>query len=275
MTIETVTINGTDVTYRDSGGDEPVIIFSSGIGQSKEFWSPQFDALADKHRLIAWDYPNHGETGLTGKTETAPTYANYLRALMDVLNIPKATLVGNSLGGAVSIHCYDQAPERVEAMVLVAPALLGKEVFFPFRLMTLPILGKVMTKPSDKAVDMQLGGVFHDKNKIPDAIKAAVKRNTYKDGGPGAFLATMKATLGLSGVHAPVFETQHAILKRVSCPVLFVHGHDDQILPFKHTQAAAAMVAGARLELLDHCGHAPQLEKPNEFNALMEGFMRA
>ena len=263
------------MTYRDSGGDGPVIIFSSGIGQSKEFWDPQFDALAETHRLIAWDYPNHGESSLTGKTETAPTYAKYLRDFMDVLNIPKATLVGNSLGGSVSIHCYDQAPERVEAMVLVAPAFLGKEVFFPFRLMTLPILGKVMTKPSDKAVDMQLGGVYHDTGKISDAIKAAVKRNTYKDGGSDAFLATMKATLGLSGVRAPIFEAQHAILKRVSCPVMFVHGRDDQILPFKHSEAAAAMVSGARLELFDTCGHAPQLEAASTFNSIVKEFISA
>lgn len=275
MQTSTIIVNGIEISYRDTGGNGPVVVCSSGISQSKEFWDPQLEALSPDYRVIAWDYPNHGESGLTHKTETAPTYATFLIAFLDALGIKTATLVGNSLGGAVSLQTYLKARERVNGLVLITPAFMGKEVFFPFRLMTLPVLGNVMTKPSDKAVEMQLGGVFHDKDKITDTIRSATKRNTYKHGGADAFLATMRATLGLRGVRPAVYETQNNISKSVTCPILFIHGRQDQILPVKHSQLATAANNIARIEVIENCGHAPQLEHPQQVNTLLKQFMVA
>jgi pimeloyl-ACP methyl ester carboxylesterase len=85
----------------------------------------------------------------------------------------------------------------------------------------------------------------------------------------------MRATLGLRGVRQAVYETQNNISKSVTCPILFIHGRQDQILPVKHSQLAAAANNIARIEVIENCGHAPQLEHPQQVNTLLKQFMVA
>jgi pimeloyl-ACP methyl ester carboxylesterase len=267
-----ITVNGLQIRYRDTGGAGLPIVLTHGIGGSLELWQPQLDALGKTHRLIAWDVPNHGLSGLTSKAEDWNSYAAWYLAFADALGLNQFIAAGNSMGGALSLRLAGLAPARVRGVVLANAASLGRDVFPVFRLMTLPILGEVMNKPSAKGVDMALSAIVRDKSCVSADLRAAMLRNQFKTGGAAAFVATLRATTNLFGQRADVWQQSHSLLAELDVPMLVLHGRQDAVLPLKHSEAAAKLARHAQLVVLEDCGHTPQIEKPAEFNAALVSF---
>jgi len=266
-------ILGIETRLRDSGGDGPVLLLSSGVGHSLEFWEPQFEACAQDYRVVAWDYPAHGLSDLGSEHFTVTSLAKHALALLDALGIQTATFVGNSLGGAVSVMAHNLASHRVDALILVAPALHGPEAVTPFKLFSLPVIGKLMSKPSDALVDRQISGIFHPSFTVSEALRAVIRRNVFKEGAAASFLNIMKSTLTLRGVKPAIYKEMHQILTSTECPVLFIHGQDDLILPCSQSRENVKRARRGQLEIFENCGHIPQLEKPNKFNELIRKFV--
>jgi pimeloyl-ACP methyl ester carboxylesterase len=97
-------------------------------------------------------------------------------------------------------------------------------------------------------------------------------RNQFKKGGAAAFLATLRATTNLSGQRKSVWEVSQKLLSTLDVPMLILHGRQDAVLPLKHSEAAAKRAKNAKLIVLEDCGHTPQVEKPDEFNAALKDF---
>lgn len=267
-----VTVKGVQIRYRDTGGAGAAIVLTHGIGGSLELWGPQLDALGQTHRLIAWDVPNHGLSGLTNRAEDWDSYAAWYLAFVDALRLDRFIAAGNSMGGALSLRAAALAPARVRGVFLANAASLGREVFPVFRLMTLPILGDAMTKPSEKGVDMALSAIVRDKSCVDANLRAAMLRNQFKDGGTAAFVATLRATTNLLGQRSAVWQQSRRLLAELDVPMLVLHGRQDAVLPLKHSMAAAELARRADLVVLEDCGHTPQIEKPAEFNAALAAF---
>ncbi len=184
MTMDrTIQVDGLTIRYRDTGGDGVPVLLSSGIGGSLELWQKQLDALGGQHRLIAWDYPGHGLSDPWRQTFEPGGLAAFTLKLLDALGVGRAVLAGNSLGGAIAIRVAAAAPARVAGLVLAAPAMVVPEIFLPFRLMTLPLLGPLMTKPSEKGVALALASMFHNTETVTDDIRAVMRRNQFKEAG--------------------------------------------------------------------------------------------
>lgn len=270
-----IEVEGRRLRIRDSGGPGLPVLLSSGIGASLEFFAAQFAALGAAHRLIAWDYPGHGLSDDGDGDHDPDRLARTALALLSALGIERAVLVGNSLGGTIAIRAAALAPDRVAAMLLISPAMTGAEVFFPFRLMTLPLLGELMNKPNDKSIEMQLKTLFHKDFTPPQALRDIVRRNVMRAGAAAPFLRTMRQTLTLRGVRPEVWRKSRAQLAAVTCPVLFVHGRDDVVLPVKQSIEAQALTPGAEIEIFESCGHTAQVEQADKLNATLSRFLRA
>jgi pimeloyl-ACP methyl ester carboxylesterase len=267
-----VSVNGLQIRYRDTGGAGVPIVLTHGIGGSLELWQPQLDTLGKTHRLIAWDVPNHGLSDLTGKAEDWESYAAWYLAFADALGLDQFIAAGNSMGGALSLRVARLAPARVRGVFLANAASLGREVFAVFRLMTLPILGQLMNKPSAKGVDMALSAIVRGKSCVSADLRAAMLRNQFKEGGAAAFVGTLRATTNLFGQRADVWKHSHQLLAELDVPMLVLHGRQDAVLPLKHSEAAAKLARRAQLVVLEDCGHTPQIEKPAEFNSALAAF---
>lgn len=87
--------------------------------------------LGGTHRIIARDAPNHGLSGLTGRTEDWESFARWLLAFADTLRLDPFIAAGNSMGGALSLRDAGLVPERAKGVVLANAASLGREVFRP------------------------------------------------------------------------------------------------------------------------------------------------
>lgn len=268
-----IDVNGVNIRYRDTGGSGMPVLMTHGIGGSLELWAPQLEAGSDQLRMIAWDMPGHGLSDIGNQPYDIDKFAAFACQFIKALGLQRLVLVGNSLGGAVSIRVAAIVPESVVGVMMLNAAALGHETFMPFRLMTLPVLGSIMSKPSSAGVDRQIKAIFLHADVATEDVRKAITRNTFKPRGDKAFLATLRSMTKLSGQNPSAVERTLSILRDIKLPVFFVHGRQDAVLPVKHSIDAQAITPESKLLVFEDCGHTPQMENPVEFNLVLSKFV--
>lgn len=271
--IRTLDVGGITIRCRDTGGPGMPVLLSHGIGGSLELFSRQFDSFDPAQRLIAWDMPSHGLSGATPDGASLDGIARTAWQLLDALGLQQVVLAGNSLGGAVSLRMAATAPQRVRGLLLVAAATLGPDSPLPFRLMTLPVLGTLMTRPGPMAVQQQVKAIVHRPESVTPEVLAAIERNVKRPGGAAHFLALLRSINTFGGMKRDVWVRSHDILRGLRMPVAALHGELDAVLPVAHSRQVPALLPGAVLTVLPGCGHTPQLEQPAAFNRALDGLL--
>lgn len=271
-----ISIDGVRVRYRDSGVAGPVVLLLHGIGGSLELWSEQFASANQGIRLIALDLPGHGLSDFDERPYADKTFgaflwkfASLLWKFADALGLNQVHLAGNSMGGAISLQMQAQQPARVQSMLLAAAANLGRAAPLPFRLMTLPLLGELMSRAGPMAVTQQIQAIFGPSFVVTDGLRKTIERNVMRPGAQAAFLNTVRLLSDLGGQRASLVANAHAVLASVSVPVLMLHGRQDSVLPFAHSEHAHTQAPTSQLQLVDDCGHTPQLEQADIFNTAL------
>ncbi len=118
-------VNGTEISYADTGGDGPAVVLSHGILMDQSMFAPQVQALAPEFRVITWDQRGHGrdQRGHGGTPAHGPfSYwdsARDLLGLLDHVGVERAVLGGMSQGGFVSLRAALLAPDRVRGLILI------------------------------------------------------------------------------------------------------------------------------------------------------------
>lgn len=277
-----VDVDGVAVRVRISGPETgPPIVLIHGIGRSLEDWQDSQDILAGRHRVISLDLPGFGLTTRLQGRPGLPAFARVVLGLLDAVGETRPVyLMGNSLGGAVSMTVAATAPERVAGLVLAASAGFGRKVHVPLSpmfyagLAALPLVGKrfrVLAREAGVQVNRNL---FDDPTlATPDMIKHAGKVGRQPD-----FRATFLATA--SGIGAPVFGTyprwRRRLLESVAAsgiPALVVWGESDKVLPVDHFHSVAAVLPNASTHLFPATGHMPQVERAEQFCELVAKFV--
>ncbi|WP_137155674.1 alpha/beta fold hydrolase [Rhizobium sp. FKL33] len=264
-----VDIDGIGIRYRDAGGDGRPVLFIHGIAGSLEMWRRQLGQFDPSIRTIALDLPGHGLSDIAPEPQDADVFARFVWRFVNALEIDTITIVGNSLGGAIGLRMAGMFPARVTGLMLANAATLGRDVFFAFRLMTLPLLGELLNRPGQVAVEQQLRALFHDPGVVTPEIREVVTRNVQKPGAGAAFLTTLRRMTGLRGQKASFVETSHRLLRDLRLPCIILHGRQDTVLPVQQALDAAKLVPAASLVILEECGHTPQIEKPDAFNQMV------
>ncbi|WP_176955060.1 alpha/beta fold hydrolase [Rhodoferax sp. OV413] len=268
-----ISVDGVQVRYRDSGGTGPTVLLLHGIGGSLELWSAQFASDNRAMRLIALDLPGHGLSGFGGQPFAPKTFAAFVWKLADALGLSKVHLAGNSLGGAICLQMQVLQPARVQTVLLAAAANLGRDCPMPFRLMTLPGLGTLMSRAGPMAITQQIQAIFGPSFVVTDELRKTIERNVMRPGAQAAFLATLRRMTDLGGQRASLVGDAHAALASASVPVLLLHGRQDSVIPFAHSEHAHKLAPTSRLQLVDGCGHTPQLEQSAVFNAALRALV--
>ena len=104
--------------HKDVGKGPPVVLLHGGTGDPESYWSPQIPVLSERFRLILTQYPGYGDEAGGDAPFSIPACALHVRDLLDELGVERASLVGLSLGGAVSLQFALDHPERVRRLVL-------------------------------------------------------------------------------------------------------------------------------------------------------------
>lgn len=260
------TADGVRIRYVRRGQGPPVVLLH-GIAASLYTWKDVLPALAADHDVIALDLPGFGGSDIPEPLDGAREVRVVL-AFLDGLGLPRVSLVGNSLGGAIAVTIAGQEPARVDRLVLLDSAgynfAQGDRPWL-LRVVGSAPLGLAKALPVRPLVALALRQIFHDRRLVTAARIDEVAAPLQRPGAAGAVRGILLSanSLGLPG-----------LVRRVRAPTLVLWGRYDQWVSPSHAQRFAADIPGARVEMLDS-GHLPQEERPQETAALIEAFLDA
>ncbi|WP_197060641.1 alpha/beta fold hydrolase [Arthrobacter sp. L77] len=269
-------VDGVRVRYRDAGArDKPPVLLLHGIGRSLEDWEGLYGRLAPDHRVISMDLPGFGLSERTAGRYSMESIARFVIAALDTLGEHRPLhVVGNSLGGAIAMKISTLEPQRVRSLVLVNSAGFGKEVTIALRLLAVRPLGRrLMKDKSRKAAYRTERALFYDKRFVTeerlDHAQEVGRNPVYDD----VLLAVARHLGTVRGVRR---RWRTDLLRTVAAqhkPTLLVWGDEDRILPASHLEHARTMFPHAEVHLFEKCGHMPQIEREDEFDALVRQFV--
>ena len=254
------------VHYHDRGNGKPVI-FLHGGGQGASGWSNWKQNLGYFAENGFWALaPDALGYGLSSKPEEATFNLAFLveglRHFIDALQIQKATLVGNSLGGAMAIKFAQDCPDRIEKLIVMGPAGIGDisryrempGIQMLFRLAQDP------AGPTREKLRQMFEIIVYDKRLITDDLI----QERYEV----AVLQPKRVfqTLQIDDLSPKIGE--------LKMPFLVLWGRDDKFCPVDRGMEIIRACDSARLMVFSQCGHWVQTEKAAEFNKLCVDFLR-
>ena len=262
------TVDGRRLRYVRTGAG-PAVVLVHGFGSSLYTWKDVIPGLARDHDVVALDMPGFGLSDQPGDL-AVDDLPRAVLGLMDRLGIDRAALVGNSLGGGTVALVAAEQPERVSALVLVDAAGFNLGPADQPRLVgvLMSAAGALVGGLPGKrlVVETALREVFHDPAMLtPDRIAEYLHGATR----PGTFASIRSLGRSLRGRRTLVQDA----LGRVRAPTLVLWGREDRWIPLAHAERFRAAVRGARLEVIDACGHVPQEEKPELVLKLLRDFL--
>src|SRR4030042_1874487 len=148
-----VKVGNINTRYWQAGDKGSVVVLVHGLGGFIENWIYNIGPLAESHLVYALDLLGFGRTDRLPVVNDLFILEKFISDFMDIQNISKATLVGNSLGGGLALAFALEYPDKVDKLVLVDNAGMGKDVISDFRLCSLPVLGEILIRPSRKGSD--------------------------------------------------------------------------------------------------------------------------
>jgi pimeloyl-ACP methyl ester carboxylesterase len=271
-----VDVSGVRTRYWKLGDSGPAVVLLAGIGCSVREWRANIAALAQSHRIYAVDMLGAGLTDKPdGDRYSLPQLARFTLDFMSTQGEEHACLIGNSLGGRIALECARLSPERVRAMVLVAPAGVGRETLINMRLPTVPVLGELMTRPSRAGMRMLWRSAFSDSAFVTEELVEEKYALASLPGAQAAFLRTLRGFVGLGGFRRGPLDEIQAALSGMTQPTLVVWGRDDRLLPVAQTRILKAKLPSCRVVVFDDCGHLPQIEKADAFNVSALEFLQS
>ena len=257
----------------EAGRGDPVILIH-GLGATKASFLPTVGALARTHRAIAIDLPGFGDSVKPiGAAYDAAFFAGAVTALLDALEIERAHLVGNSMGGRVAIETGLLHPDRVDRLALLAPSLawLRSRPWAPLLRIVPTELGLIQPAPRAVVERIVRRVIPAGQDQWTGAGIDEFLRAYLTPRGRAAFYAAAR-NIYLEAPHGPNgFWTR---LGDLQAPSLFVWGRRDTLVPIGFARHVREVLPGAEHLELD-CGHVPQLERPREAHAEVVRFLSA
>lgn len=271
-----VDVKGQVVHLRDEGprNDPLPIVLIHGTGASLHTWQGWAHDLRSTRRVISFDLPGFGLTGhFAGQYPPddyhGDRYARFVLDLLDQLKVPRAVLVGNSLGGEIAWRTAWLAPQRVAGLVLVdaaGPAYTPESVPLGFRILAMPLIGTISQGYLPRALVAQgLVKVYAQADRVSSDLVDRYFELTLREGN--------RRALGLRLQQAMPGENAERIAT-LKQPTLILWGAQDRLIPPAVGRQFHQMIAGSRLVVLPDLGHVPQEEDPARSLAPVKEFLQ-
>jgi pimeloyl-ACP methyl ester carboxylesterase len=256
-------------------GQGPPVILLHGLGATKLSYLPLLPALARNHRVIVPDLPGHGESTKPRAAYTPQYFAAVIRDLFDELDVGRAAVIGNSMGGRIALEMAAEFPDRVRALVLLDPAAAG--VPFPFYVRLLRMLptgvGAVPIPLRKRIVAFGIRALISEPDRLPGGAYLAGADEfirIYRHG--RARVALLSAIRGLMADGEGAFWERMA---NVEIPTLILWGSEDRLVPMRLGRRLAGTMPRAELAVLPGVGHVPQFEVPEETRRRVHAFLES
>ncbi|HUH65321.1 MAG TPA: alpha/beta fold hydrolase [Syntrophales bacterium] len=268
-----IKIGNINTRYWEEGHGGPAVVLIHGLGASADIWMHNISALAESHRVYAPDLVGFGRTEKPDVTYSPSYIAAFLDDFMTALGIEYPILIGLSLGGGVALQYTLQFPGRVDRLVLVDSAGLGRELPLPMRLATIPLLGELMLTPSRSGMAFVLRQLVYDPSVITDGLIDLYCELNFSERASKTVLFVLRACATVGGARSEVIDPILKNLGNITIPTLVIWGREDHLFPLGHACSAVEKIPDSHLYIFDRCGHMPNLERPKEFNSLVLKFL--
>jgi len=250
---------GESIYYEVSGPpDADVLLLGHGAGGNRTVWFQQVAHFARGYHVVTWDQRGFGaSTNRHGDATPRAAAADLIRVL-DAVGAERAHVVGQSMGGWAAMGATLAAPDRVRSLVC-ADTLAGIQVREWLERVGLP------RHPQPVVGE-------HPALSTAFAARYPERAFLYQQlGRIGLGAGEQTPSSAVAGLGDVLFTDDQ--LARITCPVLFVVGADDDIFPPEWIRAAAARVPGAQVAVVDGAGHSPYFEQPERWNAVVGDFL--
>nr|WP_297348451.1 alpha/beta hydrolase [uncultured Glaciecola sp.] len=266
-------IAGMTIHLRDEGPktDEEPIVLIHGTSASLHTWDGWVDALKGNRRVIRFDLPGFGLTGPDPQNNyTIEHYADVVAAVLDELNVKKAVLAGNSLGGYISWATTVMYPQRVSKLILVdSSGYLFKPDSVPiaFKLSQNPIASVLLKNVLPKSlVARSVKNVYGNPDLVSDELVERYYDLSLRAGNRDALKERFKQMS--PGALVDKIQT-------INVPTLIIWGAKDRLIPPKFGTKFNQNIANSQLIVFDELGHVPHEEDPESTVSAVKRFLDA
>lgn len=270
-----VTVGQRSIHVSEAGAGEPVILLHGGgpgaSGTSN--YSRNIQALAEQFRVIVPDMPGYGSsTKGVNRSDPFGDLADGILGLMDALDLEKAHLVGNSLGGACALRMALDAPTRVSSLVLMGPGGIGTT-----RALPTAGLNKLLNYYGGKGPSLNKLKSFIREDLVYDGSQVPLEliQERYEASIDPEVIASppLRRPNSLMGAIRMDF-TRDKRLKACQTPTLVLWGADDKVNRPSGGTALLQTMPNCDLYLFNNTGHWVQWERAEEFNGVVTTFIQ-
>jgi 3-oxoadipate enol-lactonase len=237
------------------GGAATPILFLHGVGSDKSVWAPQLAHFGTSRRALAFDYPSYGESDPAAAGATRDDFAAAILAAMTALGIERAHVCGLSLGGVIAIAMHHLAPDRCRSLVLADTFAVhpdGQAIFDRS-----VAASESMTELAAARTPAILApGASEELHQEVRETMARIDPDAFRIGAKAVWLADQRERVAA-----------------IEVPTLVLVGGEDTVTPPDLSRELAEAIRGAKLHILPGAGHLANLERPADFNRLVEEFV--
>lgn len=254
-------------------GRGPAILLIHGLGSSWLTWQLNIPPLVDAgYTVIALDLPGHGDSGDPPRLNHHPGGgAELVHGFLQALDISKAHLVGNSAGGLIAGLVALEHPKIVDRLVLVSAGGLGREVSWPLRLVSLPLVGELVYRLGLIDIFDVRKSIFHLPPHFLDQLWPEMRRVNELPGARRVALRGIRSSIDIFGQRRERLILTR--LKDLKVPVMTIWGEQDRIIPVSHASIVRQNFPQCRVHTIPDCGHWPQMEQAEIFNRILIQFL--
>ena len=258
-----ITVLGFKLHYLEAGRGAPVVLLH-GLGGDGSRWGPNIEPLARDFHVFALDQIGFGQSDKPLANYHTGMLADFLVGFLKAVGVPKASLVGNSMGAGVALYTAARFPDVVDRIVLAdgggyRSADTPPAAPTPEALRRRQLQNSVTREETREFFRI----LFHDKSLVTDRMVDEQLAMRLRS----AFTITKIQEAGERG---SLTEQQ---VRAVKAPTLVVWGKYDELANPAGADRLERAIPGARKVIIDNCGHMPQLERTDEFNKIVREFL--
>ncbi len=245
-------IDGAKVSYLTNGFNRRAVVLIHGWGGNGNFWKNQVGELSKLGRVVVIDLPGHGASDAPEIDYSVDHFAFAVQCVLKDAGIERATLVGHSMGAAVALAVYRQAPERVEGLIAVDGALRGYEMPAEMKTQLLnsfsgPDWAKTLREFVTRTVPAS------NNTQVVDWVIAQAQRTPQR-----VLVSAMSGLMNYQGWSD----------EKIRCPIAIIDS-PNPMWTDDYKSKVRAMAPQVKWTTMEGCGHFPMLEKPEEFGAAL------
>jgi pimeloyl-ACP methyl ester carboxylesterase len=255
-----VSVEGAEVAYAQQGRLAlPPLVLLHGWGASHKFWKYCFSAFSPRWRVIAPDLTGFGLSEKPDRDYRVEALADWLGKFLAALKLDRVALVGHSMGGTISLIYAMAHPEKIRKLAVVNPLVDGATAFNSrTKLCMLPVVRRLLflgsrIKPIRRWVTKDFSYVARYDDELSEDLIRGTFQSTFD-----TLISTRDTDL-------------RPKLSTLAVETLVIGTDRDQLV----APDQANLVPAHRRELIADCGHIPMIERPEEFNRILNEFLSA